>query len=76
MYMKQKLTKTIRKKIRNLRFCNFSAYWNIKKKKGAKKMPSQKICETLFKLVMCHLVGDYVLQIDFIAKTKSQLLRP
>ena len=29
-------------------------------------MPSQKICETLFRLVMCHLVGDYVLQIDFI----------
>lgn len=35
-------------------------------------MPSQKICETLFKLVMCHLVGDYVLQIDFIAKTKGK----
>lgn len=27
--------------------------------------------ETLFKLVLCHLVGDYVLQIDFIAKTKG-----
>lgn len=35
-------------------------------------MPSQQICETLFKLVMCHLVGDYVLQIDFIAKTKGE----
>ncbi len=35
-------------------------------------MPSQKICETLFRLVMCHLVGDYVLQIDFIAKTKGE----
>lgn len=35
-------------------------------------MPNQKICETLFKLVMCHLVGDYVLQIDFIAKTKGE----
>lgn len=28
--------------------------------------------ETLFRLVMCHLVGDYVLQIDFIAKTKGE----
>lgn len=35
-------------------------------------MPSQQICETLLKLVMCHLVGDYVLQIDFIAKTKGK----
>ena len=38
-------------------------------------MPSQKICETLFKLVMCHLVGDYVLQIDFI-KDKGRILLP
>ena len=29
------------------------------------------ILETLFKLVLCHLVGDYVLQIDFIAKSKG-----
>lgn len=27
--------------------------------------------ELLFKLVICHLVGDYVLQIDFIAKSKG-----
>ena len=28
--------------------------------------------EVLFKLVLCHLIGDYVLQIDFIAKSKGQ----
>lgn len=28
--------------------------------------------EKIFLLVMCHLVGDYVLQVDFIAKTKGQ----
>lgn len=28
--------------------------------------------ETFFLLIMCHLVGDYVLQSDFIAKTKGQ----
>lgn len=28
--------------------------------------------EKLFILILCHLVGDYVLQIDFIAKTKGQ----
>lgn len=27
--------------------------------------------ELLFQLVICHLVGDYVLQIDYIAKTKG-----
>ena len=27
--------------------------------------------EILFKLLMCHFVGDYVLQNDFIAKTKG-----
>ena len=27
--------------------------------------------ETLFKLILCHFVGDYVLQNDFIAKTKG-----
>lgn len=27
--------------------------------------------ELLFKLVLCHLLGDYVLQIDFIAKSKG-----
>ena len=27
--------------------------------------------ETLFKLILCHFVGDYVLQVDFIAKTKG-----
>jgi hypothetical protein len=30
-----------------------------------------KMLETLFKLILCHLVGDYVLQIDYIAKTKG-----
>lgn len=30
------------------------------------------LMETLFRLVMCHLVGNYVLQIDFIAKTKCE----
>lgn len=28
--------------------------------------------ELLLKLVFCHLVGDYVLQSDFIAKTKGE----
>lgn len=28
--------------------------------------------ELLLKLLFCHLVGDYVLQIDFIAKTKGE----
>jgi hypothetical protein len=27
-----------------------------------------------FKLIVCHLIGDYVLQIDFIAKTKGENL--
>ena len=30
------------------------------------------ILETILKGVFCHLVGDYVLQIDFIAKTKGE----
>lgn len=28
--------------------------------------------EILLKLLFCHLVGDYVLQSDFIAKTKGE----
>ena len=28
------------------------------------------ILNTIIKLILCHLVGDYVLQIDFIAKSK------
>jgi len=28
--------------------------------------------ELLLKLVFCHLIGDYVLQSDFIAKTKGE----
>lgn len=28
--------------------------------------------EKIFILVLCHLVGDYVLQINFIAQTKSK----
>lgn len=28
--------------------------------------------ETLFKIVIAHLIGDYVLQTDFIAKTKGE----
>ena len=35
-------------------------------------MSGISLIETLFRLVMCHLVGDYVLQIDFIAKTKGE----
>lgn len=27
--------------------------------------------ELIFKLILCHLAGDYVLQIDFIAQTKG-----
>jgi len=27
--------------------------------------------ETILELIFCHLVGDYVLQSDFIAKTKG-----
>lgn len=30
-----------------------------------------EIFELLFKLILCHLIGDYVLQTDFIAKTKG-----
>ena len=30
------------------------------------------ITELLLKLVFCHLVGDYVLQSDFIARTKGE----
>ena len=37
-------------------------------------MPNQKICETVFKLVMCHLVRDYALQSDFVARTKVENL--
>lgn len=28
--------------------------------------------DLIFKLICCHLVGDYVLQNDFIAKTKGE----
>lgn len=28
--------------------------------------------ETIIKLILCHLIGDYVLQNDFIAKTKGE----
>ena len=28
--------------------------------------------ETLFLIVICHLIGDYVFQTDFIAKTKGE----
>ena len=27
--------------------------------------------ETIFKLILCHFIGDYVLQNDFIANTKG-----
>lgn len=30
-----------------------------------------EISRELIKLIMCHLVGDYVLQCDFIAQTKG-----
>ncbi len=29
------------------------------------------IFEIIIKLILCHLVGDYVLQIDYLAKTKG-----
>ena len=29
------------------------------------------IFETIIKLILCHLIGDYVLQNDFLAKTKG-----
>lgn len=32
------------------------------------------MAKTLFILVICHLIGDYFLQSDFIAKTKGQNL--
>ena len=28
--------------------------------------------EIIYKLIICHLIGDYVLQSDFIAKTKGE----
>lgn len=28
--------------------------------------------ETIIKLIFCHLLGDYVLQVDFIAQTKGK----
>lgn len=28
--------------------------------------------QSLFNLILCHLVGDYVLQCDFIAQTKGK----
>ena len=28
--------------------------------------------QTIWNIMFCHLVGDYVLQIDFIAKTKGE----
>lgn len=30
------------------------------------------VIELLLKLVFCHLIGDYVLQLDFIARTKGE----
>lgn len=30
------------------------------------------VIETLYKLIVCHLLGDYVLQSDFIAQTKGK----
>ena len=32
----------------------------------------ERLIEMLLKLVFCHLIGDYVLQIDFIAKSKGE----
>ncbi len=28
--------------------------------------------ETIFRIICCHMVGDYVLQSDFIARTKGE----
>jgi hypothetical protein len=30
------------------------------------------MAELIYKLIFCHLIGDYVLQIDYIAKTKGE----
>lgn len=30
------------------------------------------MAELIYKLLFCHLIGDYVLQIDYIAKTKGE----
>ena len=30
------------------------------------------MAELIYKLIFCHLIGDYVLQNDFIAKTKGE----
>jgi len=30
------------------------------------------IIELFFKLIVCHLLGDYFLQVDYIAKTKGE----
>ena len=32
------------------------------------------VLNTVIKLILCHLLGDYVLQIDFIAKSKGSNL--
>lgn len=32
---------------------------------------NKQMNELLFKLILCHLTGDYVLQLDFIAKSKG-----
>lgn len=32
------------------------------------------ICEMILLCLICHLLGDYVLQVDFIAKTKGDNL--
>ncbi len=30
------------------------------------------MAELIYKLIFCHLIGDYVLQVDYIAKTKGE----
>ena len=32
----------------------------------------KRMYENIFKIIFCHLVGDYVLQSDFIARTKGE----
>ena len=36
------------------------------------KLAIRRNMEILLKIIMCHLIGDYVLQCDFIAQTKGK----
>ena len=45
--------------------------WNTNASIGARKR-SKTMAELIYKLIICHLIGDYVLQNDYIAKTKGE----